>query len=103
MRTSESDLYPEIEPFAHGYVDTGDDHRVYWEACGNPAGKPAVVLHGGPGSGCTPWHRRLFDPSRYRVILFDQRGFARLTKGLITKALDGRMSILVNSFASLRS
>jgi len=55
---------------------TGGD-LVYWEVCGNPEGKPAVVLHGGPGSGCTAWHRRLFDPAAYRVVLFDQRGCGR--------------------------
>jgi proline iminopeptidase len=60
-------------------LDVGDGNRVYWEACGNPRGKPAVVLHGGPGSGCTPWHRRLFDPMAYRVVLFDQRGCGRST------------------------
>ena len=57
-------LYPEIEPYAHGMLDVGDGQRVYWETCGNPNGKPALVLHGGPGSGCTPWQRRLFDPER---------------------------------------
>jgi proline iminopeptidase len=50
---------------------------VYWEVCGNALAKPAVVLHGGPGSACTPWHRRLFDPARYRIVLFDQRGCGR--------------------------
>jgi proline iminopeptidase len=59
--------------------DTPDGHRVYWETCGNPDGKPAVVLHGGPGSGCSDWHRRLFDPAAYRVVLFDQRGCGRST------------------------
>ncbi|HET6622298.1 MAG TPA: prolyl aminopeptidase [Dongiaceae bacterium] len=73
MRT----LYPEIEPYASGHLDTGDGHQVYWEMCGNPEGKPAVFLHGGPGSGCSPKHRRLFDPARYRVLLFDQRGCGR--------------------------
>ena len=73
MRT----LYPEIEPYSSGYLDTGDGHQVYWEMCGNPDGKPAVFLHGGPGSGCSPKHRRLFDPARYRVLLFDQRGCGR--------------------------
>jgi proline iminopeptidase len=72
-------LYPEIEPFEHGALAVGDGHRVYWEACGNPRGRPAVVLHGGPGSGCIPWHRRLFDPTVYRVVLFDQRGCGRST------------------------
>jgi proline iminopeptidase len=71
------DLYPPVEPYGHGLLDVGDGHRVYWEACGNPAGKPAVFLHGGPGGGCSPDHRRLFDPDRYRVLLFDQRGCGR--------------------------
>lgn len=71
--------YPAIEPFDHGMLDVGDGQLVYWEACGNPGGKPAVVIHGGPGSGCTPWHRRLFDPSAYRIVLFDQRGCGRST------------------------
>ena len=72
-------LYPAIEPYAHGMLDVGEGHRVYWETCGNPRGKPAVVIHGGPGSGCTPWHRRLFDPSACRVVLFDQRNCGRST------------------------
>ncbi|MFC4078654.1 alpha/beta fold hydrolase [Amycolatopsis samaneae] len=60
-------------------LDVGDGNQVYWEECGNPRGKPALVLHGGPGSGCTPASRRFFDPARYRVILFDQRGCGRST------------------------
>ena len=72
-------LYPAIEPYEHGMLEVGDGNRVYWETCGNPRGKAAVVLHGGPGSGCTPWHRRLFDPSAYRVVLFDQRNCGRST------------------------
>jgi proline iminopeptidase len=72
-------LYPAIEPYEHGTLEVGDGNRVYWETCGNPWGKAAVVLHGGPGSGCTPWHRRLFDPSAYRVVLFDQRNCGRST------------------------
>jgi proline iminopeptidase len=71
------DLYPEIEPYAQGMLEVAGGDLVYWEMCGNPRGKPAVVLHGGPGSGCTPWHRRLFDPAAYRVVLFDQRGCGR--------------------------
>jgi proline iminopeptidase len=57
-------------------LDVGGD-EIYWETCGTPSGKPALVLHGGPGSGCGPWHRRLFDPARYRVVLFDQRNCGR--------------------------
>ena len=71
--------YPEVTPYEHGMLEVGDGNRVYWETCGNPRGKPAVVLHGGPGSGCSPWHRRLFDPSAYRVVLFDQRNCGRST------------------------
>src|SRR3990172_5464381 len=72
-------LYPEIEPYEHGMLEVGDGNHVYWETCGNPRGKPAVVVPGGPGSGCTPRHRRLFDPTVYRVLLFDQRGCGRST------------------------
>jgi proline iminopeptidase len=69
--------YPVTEPYDSGVLATGDGHEVYWEVCGNPAGKPAVVLHGGPGSGATPWWRQFFDPERYRVVLLDQRGGGR--------------------------
>ena len=74
-----AELYPPIAPFETGMLDTGDGHQVYWERCGNPKGKPAVFLHGGPGSGCSPDHRRLFDPAKYCVTLFDQRGCGRST------------------------
>ena len=73
------DSYPAIAPYAHGMLDVGDSNRVYWETCGNPDGKPAIVMHGGPGSGCSPWHRRLFDPAAYRIVLFDQRNCGRST------------------------
>ena len=69
--------YPPIEPYETGMLDVGDGHSVYWEVCGNPDGKPAVVLHGGPGSGCSPGMRRYFDPERYRIVLFDQRNCGR--------------------------
>ncbi|OLT28850.1 prolyl aminopeptidase [Nocardiopsis sp. CNR-923] len=75
MRT----LYPRIEPYDSGTLNVGDGHRVYWELCGNPVGKPVVFLHGGPGGGCSPTHRRLFDPERYRILLFDQRNCGRST------------------------
>lgn len=71
--------YPPIEPFQSGFLESGDGHQVYWELCGNPDGIPVVFLHGGPGGGCTPSHRRLFDPARYRILLFDQRGCGRST------------------------
>lgn len=72
-------LYPPIEPFASGMLEAGDGHRVYWERVGRRGGVPAVFLHGGPGGGCGPSHRRLFDPARYDVTLFDQRGCGRST------------------------
>lgn len=70
-------LYPPIDPFDQRIVDVGDGHRVYVEQCGSPDGVPVVVLHGGPGGGCSPAMRRYFDPLHYRVILFDQRGCGR--------------------------
>lgn len=75
MRT----LYPPIEPYAEGMLDVGDGQLIHWEQCGNPGGKPAVFLHGGPGGGSNPQARRAFDPSAYRVVLFDQRGCGRST------------------------
>jgi proline iminopeptidase len=73
MRT----FYSELEPYDSGMLDVGDGQSVYWEVSGNPDGKPAVFLHGGPGGGTTSQHRRLFDPARYRIVLLDQRGCGR--------------------------
>ena len=70
-------LYPPVEPFDQRMMDMGEGHRVYVEQCGNPAGIPVLVLHGGPGGGCSPAMRRYFDPTIYRIILFDQRGCGR--------------------------
>lgn len=80
MRT----LYPEIEPyqtheFGREKLSDGRQHQIYVEECGNPEGIPVIFLHGGPGSGCRPQHRRYFDPKKYRIILFDQRGCGRST------------------------
>jgi proline iminopeptidase len=72
-------LYPEIEPYASGSLPVGDGHEIYYEQCGNPAGKPVVFLHGGPGAGCSPKARRFFNPDKYRIVLFDQRGCGRST------------------------
>ena len=72
-------LYPKIEPYKSGHLDVGDGHSLYWELCGNPQGKPAVFLHGGPGGGSSPDHRRQFDPERYNVMVFDQRGCGKST------------------------
>jgi len=70
-------MYPPIEPYDSGFIDVDGGHRIYWEACGNPSGTPALFLHGGPGGECSEENRRLFDPDRYRIILFDQRGCGR--------------------------
>ncbi len=71
------DLYPEIEPYRTFRLPVDERHTLYVEEVGNPDGIPALFLHGGPGAGCESYHRRFFDPSRYRVILFDQRGAGR--------------------------
>jgi proline iminopeptidase len=73
------ELYPAIEPYVSGRLRVDDLHSLYFEECGNPKGIPVVFLHGGPGGGCSASSRRFFDPARYRVILFDQRGAGRST------------------------
>lgn len=74
MRLPEPERYPPIEPYDTGLLDVGDGQSIYWEVSGNPDGKPALALHGGPGSGSSPGRRRWFDPDRYRLVQFDQRG-----------------------------
>jgi proline iminopeptidase len=81
-------MYPPIEPYRHGMLDVGHGNLLHWEECGNPEGKPALVLHGGPGSGATPGWRRYFDPARYRVVLFDQRNCGRSTPHAADPATD---------------
>src|SRR5829696_243871 len=71
--------YPQTDPHDTGLLEVGDGHRIYWEACGARDGKPAVALHGGPGSGCIPEYREFFDPQRFRAVLFDQRNCGRST------------------------
>ena len=90
-------LYPPIEPYEHGLMDVGHGHQVYWEECGNPEGKPALVIHDGPGSGATPAWRRYFDPDRYRLILFDQRGCGRSTP----HAADTHLALEANTTSDL--
>jgi proline iminopeptidase len=70
-------LFPENEPFASGWLQTGSPHEIYYEECGRPDGKPCVILHGGPGGAINPTMRRFFDPARWRMALFDQRGCGR--------------------------
>jgi len=78
-RTHSRDLYPPIEPFCTGRLRVSDLHEIYYERCGNPNGVPVVFLHGGPGGGCPPFYRQYFDPDRWCVTLFDQRGCGRST------------------------
>ena len=72
-------LYPDIQPYVQHTLAVEPPHTLHIEECGNPAGIPVVFIHGGPGAGCEPYHRRFFDPQRYRIILFDQRGCGRST------------------------
>jgi proline iminopeptidase len=72
-----TDVFPPIEPHATGVLDVGDGHQIYWESAGNPAGRPVLDLHGGPGSGTSPSRRRLIDPQRDLMVAFDQRGCGR--------------------------
>jgi proline iminopeptidase len=73
------ELYPELEPYRSGWLRVSGGHDIYFEECGSPAGRPAVIVHGGPGGGCNPALRRFHDPARYRIVLFDQRGCGRST------------------------
>lgn len=74
-----TELYPHITPYRTHHLAVDARHTLYIEECGNPAGLPVVFLHGGPGAGCEPFHRRFFDPERYRIVLFDQRGCGKST------------------------
>ncbi|MCB1783428.1 MAG: prolyl aminopeptidase [Alphaproteobacteria bacterium] len=71
------DLFPPTTPYSSGFLAVDDIHNIYWEQSGNPEGVPIVLLHGGPGAGATPIHRRFFDPDHYRIVIFDQRGAGR--------------------------
>lgn len=79
MTTERRTLYPEIEPYQSGRLKVSGAHELYFEQSGNPQGKPVVFLHGGPGGGTEPKHRRYFDPAAYRIVLFDQRGCGKST------------------------
>jgi proline iminopeptidase len=86
MRRYVAAVFPPIEPYASGMLHVRDGHRIYWECCGNPDGKPAVYLHGGPGSGSTAGARGFFDPSAYRFLLFDQPGSGRSRRSQASRA-----------------
>ncbi|HET9095554.1 MAG TPA: prolyl aminopeptidase [Candidatus Baltobacteraceae bacterium] len=89
-------MYPDVEPYDRGLLAVGEGNSIYWECSGNPHGKPAIYVHGGPGSGCTPRARCFFDPKTYRIVLFDQRGCGR-SRPLLTD----RSQLEVNTTAHL--
>ena len=93
--------FPVIEPYDRGMLDVDDGHRLYWEVSGNPDGKPAVALHGGPGSGLSPGRRRSFDPQRYRLVQFDQRGCGRSTPSASNWATDLNTNTTHHSIADI--
>ena len=101
MPASRRRLYPEIEPYETGKLPVSDLHTIYYEQCGNPQGKPVVFLHGGPGGGIEPRHRRFFDPEAYRIVLFDQRGCGRSTP--YASLVDNTTWDLVGDIEALRT
>jgi proline iminopeptidase len=95
-----SALYPAIEPYQHGYLAVDGRHQLYWEESGNPKGMPVLFLHGGPGAGSSPVHRRFFDPEFYRIIIFDQRGAGRSRP--YADVIDNDVPYLVEDMEKLR-
>ena len=93
-------LYPEIEPHERGWLAVDDLHNLYWEQSGNPKGVPVIFLHGGPGAGAVPAHRRFFDPRYYRIIIFDQRGAGRSKP--LGELTDNTTTDLINDIEKLR-
>ncbi|MEJ2646141.1 MAG: prolyl aminopeptidase [Gammaproteobacteria bacterium] len=94
-----ADLFPDIQPYVRHTLEVDEPHRLYVEESGNPEGIPVVFVHGGPGAGTQPGHRRFFDPQRYRIVLFDQRGCGRSAphaslEGNTTQALVGDMEFI---------
>jgi proline iminopeptidase len=95
------DLFPPIEPYATGMLPLDGRHTMYWEQSGNPYGVPVAFLHGGPGAGATPTHRRFFDPGHYRIIVFDQRGAGRSAP--LGSLVDNTLGHLVADMEVLRN
>ena len=93
-------LYPEIEPYASGRLPLAAPHTMHWERCGNPSGVPLVFLHGGPGGGCLPHHRRCYDPAFWNIVLYDQRGAGRSTP--VASLTDNTTQHLVADLERLR-
>lgn len=97
---TQTTLFPPIEPYNHGMLALDDIHTMYWEQSGNYEGTPVLFLHGGPGAGASPAHRRFFDPQHYRIVVFDQRGAGRSTPLGITK--DNTTPLLIEDIEKLR-
>jgi proline iminopeptidase len=95
------ELYPATRPSTHGTLDVGDGNQVYWETRGKPEGKPAVIVHGGPGAGYRPGQERAFDPERYRLVLFDQRGCGRSRPHASDPATDMRCNTTPHLIADM--
>lgn len=95
-----TELYPAIEPYDSGMLPLDDVHTMYWEASGNPHGVPVLFLHGGPGGGCSPEHRRFFDPAFFRIVLYDQRGAGASTP--VGEAADNTTGHLIGDIETLR-
>lgn len=94
------DFFPRIEPYAQGTLRRGERHELYWEQCGNPDGVPVLFLHGGPGAGASPAHRRFFDPRFYRIVIFDQRGAGRSVP--YAEVRDNSTPLLIGDIEALR-
>jgi len=88
QRSPRTDLFTPFDANHAGYLEVGEGHRIWWEESGAPDGIPVVFLHGGPGAGCAPAYRRFFDPARYRIVMFDQRGAGRSKPYASTHAND---------------
>src|SRR5277367_2336456 len=101
MAIEESYFYPEIEPYRTGKLSVSDIHSLYYELCGNKDGKAALFLHGGPGTGIAPLWRRLFDPKRYNIVLFDQRGCGKSEP--YASLEENSTSYLINDIEKLRN
>src|SRR5437868_14516021 len=98
--TNHRDLFPPLDPYRTGQLKLDRRHTMYWEESGNPQGKPILFLHGGPGAGATPVHRRFFDPAYWRIVIFDQRGGGRSAPLGATE--DNSPEVLVGDIERLR-
>ncbi len=97
---SAGDLFPQIEPFEAGQLKVDHRHTLYWEQSGEPTGTAVLFIHGGPGAGATPQHRRFFDPSSYRIVIYDQRGAGRSTP--LGELIDNTTAHLIGDMEALR-